>query len=235
MRKKTSSIWTTSNTDLQEIVLRNNSLADVLRELGKDPYVSGSAYRALKDRLKKDGIDFSHIKLGTFSNKGRKFPSEAISLDKVMVKDSSYDRKTLKKRLLEEGLLKNECAICGLPPTWNGTELVMVLDHINGLRNDNRQENLRLLCPNCNSQQSTFSGRANRIPKPKCKMCERIVSRRSKTGLCIECYGRQQPRKVKDRPSQEVLRQKVVEHGYCAVGREYGVSDKCIRKWLKIA
>jgi 5-methylcytosine-specific restriction endonuclease McrA len=37
--------------------------------------------------------------------------------------------------------------------------LVLVLDHINGDRSDNRITNLRLLCPNCNSQQNTFAGR----------------------------------------------------------------------------
>jgi 5-methylcytosine-specific restriction endonuclease McrA len=35
----------------------------------------------------------------------------------------------------------------------------MVLDHRNGDNTDNRLDNLRLLCPNCNSQQATFAGR----------------------------------------------------------------------------
>jgi 5-methylcytosine-specific restriction endonuclease McrA len=35
----------------------------------------------------------------------------------------------------------------------------VALHHINGDRLDNRLENLQLLCPNCHSQTSTYSGR----------------------------------------------------------------------------
>ena len=43
-------------------------------------------------------------------------------------------------------------------PVWNGKPLNLSLDHINGVNIDNRPENLRLLCPNCHSQQSTTGG-----------------------------------------------------------------------------
>ena len=42
---------------------------------------------------------------------------------------------------------------------WNGQQLGMILDHINGNRNDNRAENLRYLCPNCDAQLPTRGGR----------------------------------------------------------------------------
>ena len=44
------------------------------------------------------------------------------------------------------------------PLIWNGKELRLVLDHINGVSGDNRPKNLRFLCPNCNSQQPTHGG-----------------------------------------------------------------------------
>lgn len=54
-----------------------------------------------------------------------------------------------------------------------------------------------------------------------------------KKGLeCIKCSHLKQ-RKVKDRPSKEDLLKNVKEFGYCKTGRKYGVSDNCIRKWLK--
>ena len=52
-----------------------------------------------------------------------------------------------------------KCSICGLEPFWNGKELTLTLDHINGINNDDRLENLRWVCPNCDRQLSTFSGK----------------------------------------------------------------------------
>jgi 5-methylcytosine-specific restriction endonuclease McrA len=51
-----------------------------------------------------------------------------------------------------------ECCFFTEPLLWNGKQLKLVLDHINGARGDNRPKNLRFLCPNCNSQQETHGG-----------------------------------------------------------------------------
>ena len=50
------------------------------------------------------------------------------------------------------------CQICRLS-SWQDHELVLIVDHINGNADDNTTENLRLLCPNCDSQTSTYKGR----------------------------------------------------------------------------
>ena len=46
-------------------------------------------------------------------------------------------------------------------------ELVLELDHINGVGDDHRLENLRLLCPNCHSQTETYCGRNIRIGRKR--------------------------------------------------------------------
>ena len=68
-------------------------------------------------------------------------------------------RSHIKDRLIEERMLKNECAICGRRPEWCGKSLTLQLDHTNGDRTNWSVDNLRLLCPNCHSQTPTFGGR----------------------------------------------------------------------------
>ena len=72
------------------------------------------------------------------------------------------NRKHIKVRLVTAGLLENMCSACGVT-TWREKPINMHLDHINGVRNDNRLENLRMLCPNCHSQTPTYGGRNARL------------------------------------------------------------------------
>src|ERR1700742_2125329 len=51
------------------------------------------------------------------------------------------------------------CAICGIADSWNGATLTLIIDHIDGDASNNRRENLRLICPNCDSQLPTYKAR----------------------------------------------------------------------------
>jgi 5-methylcytosine-specific restriction endonuclease McrA len=53
----------------------------------------------------------------------------------------------------------SQCALCGLPSEWNGRELQFIMDHVNGDSTNSSRENLRLICPNCDSQLDTYKGR----------------------------------------------------------------------------
>lgn len=64
---------------------------------------------------------------------------------------------TAKKWILEQQ--DHKCSICGMPDEWNDQPLVFVLDHIDGNSNNNWRDNLRCVCPNCDSQLPTFAGR----------------------------------------------------------------------------
>jgi 5-methylcytosine-specific restriction endonuclease McrA len=71
------------------------------------------------------------------------------------------NRRHIKQRLVKAGLLNPRCHVCGID-AWCGRPLSLELHHINGEGQDNRLENLTLLCPNCHSQTDSWGGRNRR-------------------------------------------------------------------------
>lgn len=65
--------------------------------------------------------------------------------------------KFLKRHILREQ--SNRCSICGNENIWNDKPIVFVLDHIDGNASNNMRKNLRLVCPNCDSQLDTFKSK----------------------------------------------------------------------------
>lgn len=207
------------------------SFAEALRKLGLKPL--GANYSTIKKYIKEWNIDISHI-LGQAHLLGKKRVNvnfHPIPIEKVLVENCPYSRKSLKKRLQENNVLQNKCSICGIGPEWNNKKLVLILDHINGVNNDNRIENLRLVCPNCNSQLSTFCGRKNKGNGKKyvCKECGKSIYKGSdRCQFCSFIHKR----KV-ERPSYEQLMEDIKNMPITKIGEKYGVSDNTIRKWKK--
>lgn len=178
-----------------------------------------------------------YIPLGIHAGKGKRYKGNPRPLDEILTENSTYSRGALKRRLIKDGILKEFCSKCGMLPEWQGIKLVLVIDHINGVRDDNRIENLRLLCPNCNSQTSTFAGR-NGCQYSNCKHCYvKIIS--SKIFCSKRCQGLffknkpQRNRRKAIRPSIEEILDGVRNLGYEAFGRKYGISGNAIKKWIK--
>jgi hypothetical protein len=69
-----------------------------------------------------------------------------------------YQTLKLKKRMIKESVIDYKCSICSIS-NWQGKELSLQLDHINGDNSDHRKHNLRLMCPNCHSQTDTWCGK----------------------------------------------------------------------------
>lgn len=69
----------------------------------------------------------------------------------------SYSPKSFKKYILLEQ--SNKCLICGIKNEWCEKPIVFVMDHIDGNAENNTRVNLRLVCPNCDSQLDTFKSK----------------------------------------------------------------------------
>ena len=159
-RAKRSKLWKIPKEKFIEIVQNSESFGEILRKCNI-PAIGGNI-NTLKRRLNDENIDYSHIPLGMKANLGRKFNVEGLKYEDLFVENCVHSRHALKKYIIKNNIIPYKCSICGLENKWNNKDLVLVLDHINGIRNDNRVENLRFLCPNCNSQQETFAGKNNK-------------------------------------------------------------------------
>jgi hypothetical protein len=156
MRRRPSAL--ADEVRFRAAVAANRSIAGVLRACGLK--VTGANYAAVKRRVRALGLETDHW-TGSVHRRGSPRPRRA--LEQVLVEHSTYcNLRVLKRRLTSAGLLQQQCALCGLGAEWKGQPLTLVLDHVNGVFDDHRAENLRLLCPNCNSQQPTFAGRNKR-------------------------------------------------------------------------
>lgn len=252
--------WTLE--ELRKAVKTSTNMSATLRKLRLS--VRQGNYITIQKYIDEHGLDTSHWQKGKPSYRVEYNNPNELSVEEVFVEGSTYvSSNNLKKKALKHGLLENKCYECGLIKEWNEKPIVMVMDHKNGIRNDHRIENLRLLCPNCNSQLPTHCGKnKDRVPKYYCEECEKLLDHKRKSGLCVECYREKRrskiPRICSDcnnpisrnkgemcpscaskkrrkvkRPTKEVLAKDIDNLSWLAIGRKYGVSDNAVRKWAR--
>ena len=145
-------------TDEQFVNLIKNSanIAEVLFKLGYTVKGNSWGYLQVKQRM-------TDLNLSSANFKGKNAYYETnkereISPDKLFRINCKHTRTVLRRNIIRNNLLPYKCAICGISK-WNNKTLSLELDHINGMNNDNRLENLRFLCPNCHSQTTTYGSR----------------------------------------------------------------------------
>jgi hypothetical protein len=174
---------------IESVIYECDSLADVMRALGKRP--SGSLHNYLSGLIRRYEIDtsyFTFIKNNTRKSINNRLKPEEIL---ILIEDSTKGRmpgRLLTRALVESGIeYKCSNADCGISE-WRGKKITLDVDHIDGNFLDCRIGNLRFLCPNCHRQTSTFGRKKESLNKKdnSCK-CGRLIKPNSKT--CATCYA----------------------------------------------
>jgi len=143
-----------NKTEFKDVVNKSKSIRELLNNIGYKN-TSGAMHKKAKERIINEGLNIDHMVSRFGNSNGNK-----ISLSEILIKDSTYQNMgRLKIRLVREGYLDYKCLKCENEGEWMGEEITLQLDHINGINNDNRIENLRFLCPNCHSQTKTYGSK----------------------------------------------------------------------------
>jgi len=222
-----------NKAELECVIASSSNFSEALRKLKL--CTTGGNQQTIKKYCQAWNISTDHFL--TRSERIRLSPPSpsAIPLAEVLIEHSTYSRTRLKARLFKEGIKRPVCELCSQDTWWQGKKMSLILDHINGIRDDCRLNNLRIVCPNCEATLSTHCGKRT---KGHCSNCQQQISVGKK--YCSHtCYAsftknRSRPKRRKTkRPSYERLLKEIEEMGFSATGRKYGVTDNAIRKWLR--
>ena len=213
-----------TDDEFKQIVKISSSYSDLLKKLGYNAK-SGDLVKMVSKRVQELNCDTSHFNLKK---------SIVRTEENIFIENSTAEQSTLRKWYKKGNYTEYKCAICGQEPFWNGKELTLILDHINGKNKDDRLENLRWVCPNCNQQlDTTGSKNPNRkyhAKKYYCIDCGKEVSKKSER--CMECSAKARTiPKEQMLISREELKKLIRTTSFTQIGKQYGVSDNAIRKW----
>lgn len=151
----TNKIYELTDEQFVALIKDSTNISEVLFKLGYS--VKGNSWGFSNIRRRMD-----ELKLTTKDFKGKNAlgikTEKQVDPKKLLKENSKHSRTVLRRYILKNELIPYRCAICGCVE-WQGKTLSLELDHINGMNNDNRLENLRFLCPNCHSQTTTYGSR----------------------------------------------------------------------------
>lgn len=153
-------IYKLSDEQFVELLKKSSTISEVLFKLGYTVKGNSWGYSQVKRRMDDLNLDYSIfkgksavIKTGRLNN---------VRKEDILKENCKHQRTVLRRYVIKNNLIPYKCAICGCTE-WQGKTLSLELDHINGINNDNRLENLRFLCPNCHSQTSTYGSRNQQL------------------------------------------------------------------------
>ena len=211
-----------SDNEFQRIVLQSSSYKECLLNLGYHSN-SGASTNRLKEKIKQLNIDTSHFKSKT---------PILRTEENVFIEHSTVDQKTLRSWYKKGEYTPYICDICGQEPFWQGKELTLILDHKNGINNDDRLENLHWVCPNCNAQLDTTNGKNINHGKRMvnyCIDCGKIIGKKSTR--CMECENKRRRSTEVEKVSREELKTLIRTLPFTKIGEKFGVSYNAVRKW----
>ena len=130
-------IYKLSDNEFIDLVKSSLNISEVLFKLGYTTVGNSWGYSEVKKRM-------TDLNLTSKDFRG-KAPMlnviKKVDKTKLFCENSNHARRVLRATIIRENMLPYKCAICGINQ-WNGKTLSLELDHINGINNDNRLENL---------------------------------------------------------------------------------------------
>lgn len=147
--------------------------------------VTTGNYDTLKNIIKNNNIDISHFKRSAVPSKNKETKHGIEDYLNNSIRISSFK---LKNKLFKCGLKERKCECCG-NIEWMNKPINLELHHINGINNDNRLENLQILCPNCHSYTDNYGGKNQKINIVirKCIQCGKEIKRTKSSYCSKEC------------------------------------------------
>lgn len=153
-------IYKLSDEQFVELLKKSSTISEVLFKLGYTVKGNSWGYSQVKRRMDDLNLDYSIFKGKSAVMKITKLNN--VKKEDILKENCRHQRIVLRRYVIKNNLIPYKCAICGCTE-WQGKTLSLELDHINGVNNDNRLENLRFLCPNCHSQTSTYGSRNQQL------------------------------------------------------------------------
>lgn len=162
-----------------KVIQESKSIAEVNEKIGYQRE-STAGYRRIKNIIKEYRIDISHFTGQKWSKGTNILTNDKLGhkhkIEDIFIENSKVSRSHVKKLIIKNNLIPYICKRCKITE-WQGEKLSLHLEHENGIRNDNRLENLTFLCPNCHSLTNSYCGRnvKSKLPKTEKEVLEAVI------------------------------------------------------------